>query len=231
MEEESDPLGDIFGWVGTAITIYLYFAPCVPFIKVLKGEIKCSDSPGLLLIFSLINSLLWIVYGLLQDSIQLYISSGIGGGLTVIWLTIFLIFFADKKFGFALLLIFGLIVLILGIAGVFFFFIQTSITGLVAMIFNILMYAGPGEKIYRVIKTGKYQLIPIFSTIGVYLSSLCWMMFGLYQDDINLIIPNVLGLVFSISQIGVFLFYYFQTKREEKAFKKDIHDVLKNEKV
>ena len=219
MAAESDLVGDIFGWVGTAITIYLYFAPCVPFIKVVKEELKYSDSPGLLLIFSGINSFLWIVYGLLQDSIQLYISSGIGGAATVVWITIFLIYFAEKKILLAILLIFVLTCCVVGIPVIFFYFVGAYITGLTAMIFNILMYAAPGEKIYRVITTGNYELIPVFSTAGVFLSSVCWLAFGIYQKDINLIIPNVLGLLFAILQIVIYLIYYYKAKKENKDLK------------
>ena len=83
------------------------------------------------------------------------------------------------------------------------------------MIFNILMYAAPGEKIFKVFKTKKYNLIPIFSTIGGFFCSLCWLAFGIYKGDINLIIPNGLGLFFSILQIVVYLIFYCKKRSEE----------------
>ena len=226
MAEENDLIGNIFGWTGTVITAYLYIAPCVPFIKVVKEEIRYSDSPGLLLIFSAINSILWIVYGLLQNNIQLYVSSGTGAISTVIWITIFLIFFAEKKFCLAFSLILFLIISILIIANVFFYLIGDYITGLGAMIFNILMYAAPGEKILRVIKTGKYDLIPIFSTVGVFLSCICWLMFGIYKNDLNLIIPNVLGLIFAILQAVIYLMYYCKSKKGDNVVKEENDDEI-----
>ena len=35
----------IFGWIGLAISTYFYLSPVVPFIKVVKGEMKYQDSP------------------------------------------------------------------------------------------------------------------------------------------------------------------------------------------
>ena len=51
----------------------------------------------------------------------------------------------------------------------------------------------------------KYELIPIYSSIGGFLCSLCWLIFGFYQNDKNLIIPNSLGILFSAIQILIFL--------------------------
>ena len=226
MTEENDIVGDIFGWTGTVISTYFFIAPCVPFYKVVKEEMKYSDSPGLLLIFSFMNCILWACYGLLQDNSQVYVANGIGGTITLIWITIFLIYFAGKKFILAFLLNLAVIALIAGISIVFFYFIGAQITGLVAMVFNVLMYAAPGEKIYRVIKTGKYELIPIFSTVGGLLCSGCWLMFGIYKADMNLIIPNGLGLFFAILQVAVYLVYYCKAKKEDSDFKGESDDVV-----
>ena len=46
-----------------------------------------------------------------------------------------------------------------------------------------MVYAAPGEKIYNVIKTHNYKVIPIFSTIGGFFCTLCWVMYGIYQND------------------------------------------------
>ena len=53
------------------------------------------------------------------------------------------------------------------------------------MIFNVLMYIAPFEKITKVCRTKNYNLIPIFSTIGGFFCSLCWLMFGVYKNDLN----------------------------------------------
>ena len=75
------------------------------------------------------------------------------------------------------------------------------------------MLAAPGEKIYTVIKTGKYELIPIFSTIGTILCAASWFIFGLYQNDLNLFIPNGLGLLFGFFQLLVYCIFYKKRAR------------------
>ena len=101
------------------------------------------------------------------------------------------------------------------ISSFFYFIVDTQITGLVAMIFNVLMYAAPGEKIVRVFKTKQYNLIPIFSTIGGFFCSLCWLMFGVYKNDLNLIIPNALGLFLLFFKL-LFIVFFIAKKKVRK---------------
>ena len=109
-----------------------------------------------------------------------------------------------------------LIVAIVGIAMLFFFIVPYEVTGKIAMVFNVLMYASPGEKMITVFKTGNYKLIPIWSTLGGTACSACWMIYGIYLVDWNQIIPNALGVIFSIIQIIVFLFYKLKNGNEVK---------------
>ena len=212
---ESDVIKKIFGWTGTGLAIYFYLAPGIPFYKLVNEQIQVSEVPGILLICSLMNCILWADYGLLDDSFEVYFANGIGGVITLAWITIYLIFVAKQKFKFALFLNILLLGGVGGISYVFYMIISKKLTGLIAMIFNVLMYAAPGEKIFRVIKLRNYNLIPIFSTIGGFFCSLCWLMFGIYKGDSNLIIPNGLGLFFAILQVIVYIVYYCKKKGEE----------------
>ena len=211
-----DMVGNIFGWVGTGISTFFYIAPIVPFIKLIKGEITYKESPGILLICSFMNCILWGDYGLLLDRFLIYFANGIGGVITLIWIVIFIIHFVEKRFAMALLYNLILIIAIIGIAMLFFFIVPYEVTGKIAMLFNVLMYASPGEKMITVFKTGNYKLIPIWSTLGGTACSACWMIYGIYLVDWNQIIPNALGVIFSIIQIIVFLFYKLKNGNEVK---------------
>ena len=221
MSEETSLFGEIIGWVGTGIAIYFYIAPAVPFIKLVKESLKVNEVPGILLICSFMNCILWADYGLNKNTFQVYLANGIGGAITLIWITIYLIYLGKKSLKIALFLIILLMVLVGGISYIFYKIINEEITGFVAMIFNILMYAAPGEKIFQVFKTKQYKLIPIFSTIGGLSCSLCWLIFAIYKMDINMIIPNGLGLLFAILQIIVYLIFYCKKRKEENF---DIED-------
>jgi solute carrier family 50 protein (sugar transporter) len=224
-EKEEDIVGVIFGWVGTAISTYFYLAPAVPFYQVLTNKLDYNDSPGVLLIMSFMNCILWADYGLVKNAFQVYFANGVGGAITLVFITIYLIFLGKRKLGLALGLNFGLLALVIGIM-IIFFIIPPDITGYIAMIFNVLMYAAPGEKITRVIKTQDYKLIPIFSTIGGLFCSLCWLIYGIYQKDWKLYVPNALGLFFAILQVVVYLIYYLKNKKNNISFPDENDDVV-----
>ena len=222
---EKDIVESIFGWIGLGISTYFYLSPGVPYSKVMKGEMDHKDSPKLTLLCNLLNCILWIDYGLIKDSLQLYLTCSIGGFITLIWSTIYLIFLAKKNFFIGLGLIILLLSITLGLIYLFYFIFDIEFSGYVALIFNLLMYIAPGEKIYTVFKTGKYQLIPIFSTIGTLLCSGCWFIYGLYQSDMNLIIPNGLGLAFGLLQLLVYCIYSKKSKNK-KIVEDDGNDVV-----
>jgi solute carrier family 50 protein (sugar transporter) len=222
---ESDIVGKIFGWVGTIIATYFYLAPAVPFMQVLTGKLNYKDSPGVLLIMSFMNCILWADYGLVKNDFMVYFANGIGGTITLVWITIYLIFLGKKSIYLALGYNCGLIAGIVLIMIVF-FILDYNITGYIAMIFNVLMYAAPGEKIYRVITTQDYKLIPIFSTIGGLACSLCWLMYGIYQNDWKLYVPNALGLLFAVLQVTVYLIYYLKNKDKNQDFPGENDEVV-----
>lgn len=224
---EENIVESIFGWVGAIISIYFYFAPGFPFYKVLKDQMKYQDLPIILLLSSFINCILWADYGLIKNSTQIYITNSLGGTITLIWITIYLLYLGKKYFIVSLILNIFLLIATGAISFLFYFIIDSNITGLIAMIFNVLMYAALGEKIISVIKTKNYELIPIYSSIGGFLCSLCWLIFGFYQNDKNIIIPNSLGILFSVIQILIFIILYCKSHKNNND--KNPNSSIKNE--
>ena len=215
-EEEGDIVGDIFGWVGTAISTFFYIAPIVPILSLIREELSCKETPGVLLICSLMNCVLWANYGLNKDRFLQYFPNGLGGFITLIYITIFLIYLADKRIGLSLFYTGCLVIVISLLELLFFFIIDVEVTGFIAMVFNVLMFASPGEKMYTVCKTGNYQLIPIWSTIGAAACSGCWLMYGVYLADFKVIIPNGLGIACAFIQAIVFIIFKIKSKNKKK---------------
>jgi len=224
---EENIVESIFGWVGAIISIYFYFAPGFPFYKALKDQMKYQDLPIILLLSSFINCILWADYGLIKNSTQIYITNSLGGTITLIWITIYLLYLGKKYFVISLILNIFLLIATGAISFLFYFIIDSNITGLIAMIFNVLMYAALGEKIISVFKTKNYELIPIYSSIGGFLCSLSWLIFGFYQNDKNIIIPNSLGILFSVIQILIFIILYCKSHKNNND--KNPNSSIKNE--
>ena len=220
-------LGNIFGWVGMALGIYFFISPAVPFYNLIKGKINYTDAPGLLLVFTFINEILWLAYGLLVDKPQIYYTNGIGGGFTVIFITIFLSYYSKEKIYLTAIFLILLVIIMATISYLGYFMIYYEYVGYAANAFNVGMYAATGEKIYRVFKTKNYKLMPIYSIIGAFLCTACWIIYGTIEPekpDINVLIPNGLGLLFAIIQLIVYFYFYCTTKKEKKNLRTETDD-------
>ena len=94
--------------------------------------------------------------------------------------------------------------------------LKMKIFGIILIFFNILMFIAPGQNIVRVIREKNHKLIPISTTIVGIICSGGWLLFGIIVNDINCIIPNLIGLISSIFNTFIWIFFYVKAKIEKK---------------
>ena len=210
-------LPTIVSWIGTVIGIIRNISPIVMFFSIIRGQKKIEIVPESMLIFNILCSSLWACYWYLQvDKFVPFFSSAFGLALSEIFALIYLFYLADKDWKKYILYAFLEINLVLEFNYGLLFVLGDYITvGNIAVVVNIITYITPGQKIYQVIKTKNYNLIPISSTLSGSLCTLCWLIFGLLIWDIRTIIPNGLGLVFATINSGVWAYFYFTRDKEE----------------
>ena len=210
-------LPTIVSWIGTVIGIILNISPIVMFYSIIKGKNKIEIVPESMLIFNILCSSLWACYWYLQiDKFVPFFSSAFGLALSEIFSLIYLFFLAEKNWKKYFLYAFLEINLVIEFNYALLFIIKDYIiVGNIAMVVNIITYITPGQKIYQVIKTRNYNLIPISSTLSGSCCTLAWLIFGLLIWDIRTIIPNGLGLIFATINSGVWAYFYFTRDKEQ----------------
>ena len=225
-----DIIGEIFGWVGTVLATIFYLSPIVPFSSLIKNEITYKDTPGALLIMSFFNCILWGVYGLRDNLIQLYITNFLGCFITFIFIIIYLIYLSEEKI--LTSIIYNIIALnfVVEIFYIAYALCINDHVGNTATVFNVLMYAAPGEKIYKVYQTQKYDLLPIVSSFCGLACATCWFIYGLYNNRTGIMIPNALGIFFSILQIIVWAIFYNKKKKEDNDSDRESNEKINSEK-
>ena len=228
-----DIIGEIFGWVGSVLATIFFLSPIVPFSSLIKDEITYKDTPGVLLIMSFFNCILWGVYGLRGDLTQVYVTNFLGCFITFIFIVIYLIYLTEEKI--LTSIIYNIIALnfLVEIFYISYALCNNDYVGNAATVFNVLMYAAPGEKIYKVYQTQKYDLLPIISSICGLASATCWFTYGVYKNNSNLMIPNALGIFFAVLQIIVWFIFYRKKKNnnDNDDDNNDYNDVESNEKI
>ncbi len=210
-------LPTIVSWIGTVIGIILNISPIVMFYSIVRGTKKIEIVPESMLIFNILCSSLWACYWYLQvDKFVPFFSSAFGLALSEIFALIYLFYLSEKDWKKYLLYAFLEINLVLEFNYGLLVVLGDYITvGNIAVVVNIITYITPGQKIYQVIKTKNYNLIPISSTLSGAMCTLCWLIFGLLIWDIRTIIPNGLGLIFATINSGVWAYFYFTRNKDE----------------
>jgi hypothetical protein len=147
---DKDTFQIIAGWIGNALALFFFLSPAIVMWKLIKEEIEHKMIPYILLIANIMNCLLWFIYGINKDDYQIYGCNGLGGFINVIYLTIFWYFFAEKKIIKYIIYLVGTYALLIGLWAFFTYSkVDNEIVGKIAMVFNIIMYAAPGQKLVK----------------------------------------------------------------------------------
>ena len=209
----------IFPILGTIFSVCLSFSPTVPFIQVFQRKENIEILPEGMLLCQLLNRLLWGSVWVLTKRLIPFINAATGILITTVFLILYIYLYFDRIYyktliGFISLICFELTIFLGAVL-----FGNVSVVSVIAMIFNVAMYIAPGQKIVRVIKEKNYKLIPIRSTIVSILCSGSWLFYGIAINLVPQIVPNALGLFFSIANTLAWIYFYIN--RIEKKNKEE----------
>ena len=105
--------------------------------------------------------------------------------------------------------------------------IQTTTLGMSCVVLNIGMYAAPLGVVRTVIRRRSVRYMPLGLTIAGLACSAIWTAFALLSTPPNdfILIPNVLGLFFSLAQLAIYRCYSpFWGAAESKSVDEDADD-------
>ena len=86
---------------------------------------------------------------------------------------------------------------------------------------NILNFISPAQRIVRVCKEKNYSLIPIVTTILGCITSFGWLIFGILIKDLNVIVPNSLSVLISLTNSLIWCYFYCITKGKKESETKE----------
>ena len=89
---------------------------------------------------SFFNCILWVVYGLREDLVQVWVTNFLGCFITLIFIIIYLIFVGEEKVFLSLIYNFILLNFVVEIYYVSYLLLSNTNVGNTVMKFNILMY-------------------------------------------------------------------------------------------
>ena len=198
------------------ISIFLNISPIVAFIPVIKGKEKYTKVPFLMLIFNLLNNLCWTCYWFRLSYFNSLLCCCICSTIATLFFILYLYFFNKKQINKFILSIILLICCELIIIYISIYIVKNlNFYGKYLIVINVIMYIAPGQNLIKVIKEKNYKYIPIANVITGALCSGGWFLYAKIMDDINCMIPNGLGLLFSLINTIIWLIYYLKARNKK----------------
>lgn len=208
---------DIFGWIGAFISICFFCTPILNFYKLIKKKIQYTDINIIIILGNYISSIVWLIYGYKISCTQIITCYSIGAFISLVWLWIYLIQMGKKKMTITLIYALLLSVLTFALYIVLAIIIDDKDTlGEVCFIVCTLSYISPTQLLIRVLNKKDYRMIPIYSAVISSLGFGSWTIFGLFKFSATIIIPNLVGFIFSAVQIILYRVYKSKKPLDEE---------------
>ena len=215
--------------LGMIIGIGLNLTPGVLFYELNTGKKKLSDIPEFMFVSNVFNCSINLGYSIIISNKMLMISNLICTSITLFYSSIYLWHYSEKQFklfflylfmayNLTLEIIYATTQAFLDLAGQQEFKEVPSaqrIIGGITIFLTVINAGAPGQKIFTVISTGNYNLIPIVTTIFQCFCSTFWGIYGIILWDYNVYIPNGLGIFLTAFQIIIYFINYSRFKDQQ----------------
>ena len=205
---------DIFGFLGTTISIVLFTTPSLDIYRIYKTREGVDKFPYLLFLSLIMNCLFWALYGLTIDSTSIQLCNLYGLIANNIYIILYIqstSLESNKKNTYIIIILLSQISLLF----LFYLLKPTSLFyGLIANFFNILATASTAQNIKQVINNKDISYIAINVVFVYFLNSFIWICYSISIGwDFFIFIPNLIGDIVC----GIQIYLYFLYRKEGKV--------------
>ncbi|CAN1228007.1 Bidirectional sugar transporter NEC1 [Linum grandiflorum] len=165
------------------------------------------------------SAMLLLYYGFLKTNATLIITiNAIGITIELVYLSVYLFYSPSRE-----LVIFPLLITTIFVGGYGAMMLVTEFwlrgssrmntIGWICAVFNIAVFAAPLSIVRNVIKTKSVEYMPFTLSLFLTLCATAWFFYGLLVNDYYIALPNVLGFLFGITQMILYMVYKDATRQ------------------
>ncbi|KAK9067667.1 hypothetical protein SSX86_011778 [Deinandra increscens subsp. villosa] len=213
-------LPSIFGILGNIISFCVFLAPIPTFYRIYKKK-STEGFQAVPYSVALFSCMLLLYYGYLktENGMMIITINSIGCAIETAYLIAFLIYATKESRISAVKLVALFNILFFGLILVTTLFLthhgpkQVAIVGWICAIFSVCVFAAPLSIMRLVIRTKSVEYMPFTLSFFLTLCAIMWFFYGLLIKDYYVATPNVLGFVFGVAQMILYVIYKDKKKQ------------------
>ncbi|XP_051141672.1 bidirectional sugar transporter NEC1-like [Andrographis paniculata] len=200
------------GILGNVVSFLVYLAPVPTFYRIWKKR-STEEFQAVPYAVALFSAMLYLYYASLKgNSLVLITINSLGCLIETFYLVVFLIFSnSQSRIGITkVLLVFNVSCLGL-IIGTTYLAAEgkrrVDAVGWICAAFSVTVFAAPLTIMRQVIKTKSVEFMPLSLSFFLTICAVVWFFYGFAVRDFYIAGPNILGFVFGVAQMGLYMVY------------------------
>nr|XP_043636359.1 bidirectional sugar transporter SWEET9-like isoform X2 [Erigeron canadensis] len=207
-------LPSIFGILGNIISFCVFLAPLPTFYRIYKKK-STEGFQSVPYSVALFSCMLLLYYGFLktENGMMIITINSIGCVIETVYIVLFLIYATKESLisTVKLLAIFNIVSYGLIVLTTLFLTKngpeRVAVVGWICAVFSVCVFAAPLSIMRLVIKTKSVEYMPFSLSFFLTLCAVMWFFYGLLIKDYYVATPNVLGFIFGIAQMILYMIY------------------------
>ncbi|XP_059299962.1 bidirectional sugar transporter SWEET5-like [Lycium barbarum] len=212
----------VVGIIGNVISFFLFLSPAPTFVKIVKAKsvMEFNSDPY---VATILNCAVWVFYGMPfvhPDSLLVITINGFGLCIELFYVAIFFIYsdWAKRRKIIIALIIEAIFMALLIFVTLTFLHgtkDRSMLIGIVAIVFNVIMYTSPLTVMKKVITTKSVKYMPFYLSLANFANGIVWSAYALLKFDPYILIPNGLGSLSGLVQLVLYGTFYKTTNWNE----------------
>ncbi|CAD6267862.1 unnamed protein product [Miscanthus lutarioriparius] len=210
------PWAFAFGLLGNVISFMTFLAPIPTFYRIYKSK-STEGFQSVPYVVALFSAMLWIFYALIKSNETFLITINAAGCvIETIYIVMYFVYAPKKAKLFTAKI---MLLLNVGVFGVILLLTlllfkggkRVVMLGWICVGFSISVFVAPLSIMRRVIQTKSVEYMPFSLSLSLTLSAVVWFLYGLLIKDKYVALPNVLGFIFGVVQMVLYVLYMNKT--------------------
>lgn len=200
---ESSPFGVFLSVAPGVVSIFLFLGPVRPVLDIIRKKQHDNIIPILPYLSMAIQSLAWMIYGILINNASVLAPNAVGCVLGWIYTGVYH-YFSNKRADLHRVEAAGAVILVLIIllATALPKESATEVIGYIGCAGSIIFQISPLVRVLRVFRTKSIESMPIDLSVMLFLNGLLWTLYSsLVRFDIFILLPNSLGALSGLIQL------------------------------